>query len=102
MIGPLEAVADRDLAGGEVDQPAGNEERADAPRAALEERDRGIVDAADAADARTDEHAGGALVLIGRGMPVGVVERLVGGGHRVDDEVVDLAAAPSAPSTRRD
>ena len=91
MVRALEAVADRDLAGGEVDQAPGNEERADAARAALVERDRGLVDAVEAADAGADEDAGRALVLVGRRVPAGVVERLVGGGHRVDDEVVDLA-----------
>ena len=43
------------------------------------------------ADAGADEHAGALLLLAGRRLVAGVGERLVGGGHRVDDEVVDLA-----------
>jgi len=86
----LEAMADRHLAGGEVDQPAGNEEGADASRPTLEERDGSIVDTADTADARADQDARGALVVIGLGMPAGIVEGLGRGGHRIDDEVVDL------------
>ena len=55
------------------------------------ERDGGLVDAADAADAGADQNAGGALVLVGGRVPAGIVEGLGGRGHRVDDERVDLA-----------
>jgi hypothetical protein len=37
------------------------------------------------------EHAGRTLVFIGFGMPVGIVERLVGRRHRINDEGIDLA-----------
>ena len=92
MVRPLEAVADRHVAGGEVDQATGNEERADPPRAAVAQRDRGFLDALQAADARADEHAGRHLIVMAHRMPAGVFQRLVGGGHRIDDERIDLAA----------
>ena len=75
----------------EIDQPAGNEERRDAARPLFVQGDRGVVDAAEAADAGADQHAGLDLLLVGLGRPVGVVERLGRGGARVDDEIVDLA-----------
>ena len=58
---------------------------------ALVQRDAGLDDAADAADARADQHAGRVLVFVALRLPAGTRERLVGGGHREDDEVVDLA-----------
>ena len=82
MVGALETVGDRHLAAGEIDQPAGDEERRDAPRALLVQRHRGVVDAAEAADAGADQHAGVDLVLVGLGRPVGVAQRLAGGGER--------------------
>ena len=45
----------------------------------------------EAADAGADHHAGADLILVARGLPAGVVERLRGGAHREDDEIVDLA-----------
>src|SRR5690606_13095307 len=44
VVRALEPEADRDVAGGEVDQAAGNEERADAARPLLVQHDRGFVD----------------------------------------------------------
>ena len=58
---------------------------------AVTQGQRGFVDAVDPADAGTDQHAGGAPIVLVLGMPVGVVQGLVGRGHRIDDEVVDLA-----------
>ena len=49
------------------------------------------MDAAEAADAGADQHAGLDLVLIGFRRPVGVGERLGRGGDAEDDEIVDLA-----------
>src|SRR5689334_8339861 len=91
MIGSLQAMLDRDVTGSEIDQPARDEERRHLARAALLQEDRGVGNAGKAADAGADQRAGGAALFLGRGMPVGVVERLLGGAHRVDDEVVDLA-----------
>ena len=82
---------DRDIAGGEIDQPAWNEEWRHTARAALLQEDRGLGDAVDAADAAADQRAAGPLIFVGLRMPVGIIERLPGGGHRENDEVVDLA-----------
>ena len=92
MVRPLQSVADRDLARGEIDEAARNEERADAPRAALVQRDRGFLDALQAADAGADQDARGDLVLVRRRLPAGILDRLVGRRHRIDDERIDLAA----------
>ena len=70
---------------------AGNEERADAARAALLQDQRIFGDAVDAADARADHDAGRALLVRRLGLPAGILQRLVGGRHPVEDEVVDLA-----------
>lgn len=91
MIGSAQLVADRDLAGDEVDQAAGNEERGDTARALVAQGVTRLDDAFDAADAGADQHAGGDLVLIGFRMPAGIGKRHVGGGHAVDDEGIDLA-----------
>ena len=91
VVRALEAVSDGDLPGGEIDDAAGNEEGGDPARALVVQGHGGVVDAADAADAGADHHAGGALVLVGRRVPIGVVQGLAGGGHGVDDERIDLA-----------
>ena len=91
VVRAFEPVLDRDVARGEVDDPARDEERRDAPRALLVERDRGVIDAADAADAGADENAGGILLVGGLRLPRRVLQRLGRGGHRVDDEGIDLA-----------
>ena len=67
MVRALEPMLDRDIAGGEIDQAPGNEERADAPRALLGEEQRGLLDALQAADARADQHAGADLILMAVG-----------------------------------
>ena len=77
MVRTLQAVLDRDIAGSEIDQAAGNEERRHLARAALLQEDRRVGDAGQAADAGADQGAGGALVLFALGMPVGIVERLL-------------------------
>jgi hypothetical protein len=91
VIGAFEPMSDRHLAAGEIDQPAGDEERRDTPRPLLVQRHRGLVDAAETTDARADQYAGVDLVLVGLGRPAGVPQRLAGGGHREDNKVVDLA-----------
>jgi hypothetical protein len=50
-------MGDRHIAGREIDDAAGNEERRYPARAALLQLDRGLRDALDAADAGADEHA---------------------------------------------
>ena len=56
-FGPAGAEADRHLAGRQVDDRRGNEERRDAARAAVEELDVLALDRAEPADARRDEDA---------------------------------------------
>ena len=51
VVRALEAMLDGDVAAGQVDEAAGDEEGRDAARAALDQGGRGLVDAADAADA---------------------------------------------------
>src|ERR1700753_416407 len=91
MVGALQAMLDRDVTGRQIDQPARNEERRDLARPALLQQQRGVGDAGKAADAGADHGAGGAAVLFGGGMPVGIVERLARRAHREHDEGVDLA-----------
>ncbi|MDH6635747.1 UNVERIFIED_ORG: hypothetical protein M2438_000922 [Methylobacterium sp. SuP10 SLI 274] len=91
MIRALQPMLDRNLPRGEVNDSAGNEEGRDAPRTLLVEGHGGVVDRADAADARTDQDAAGLLIRVGFRMPVGIVERLAGSGHGIDDERIDLA-----------
>src|SRR6185437_14169702 len=91
MIGTLEPEFDRDVAGGEIDDAAGNEERRYPARALLVQGDRDAGDALDAADAGADQHAGAGLLLMALRMPAGVVERLTGSAHGKGDELIDLA-----------
>src|SRR3546814_10916184 len=64
-------------------------EGADAARAFFMQDQRCFGDAFKTADAGTDHGAGTAFFFFGGGMPVGVIQRLGGGGHGEDDEVVD-------------
>src|SRR5581483_1290714 len=82
---------DRDIAGGEVDEPPRNEKRAHPARSLLGKEKGCLFDALQAPDARADQHAGADLVLVSSGLPARVVERLLGGAHGIDNEVVDLA-----------
>jgi hypothetical protein len=49
-------------------------------------------DTLEATDAGADQHARRDLVVARLGVPVGVIQRLIGGGDRVNDEGIDLAA----------
>src|SRR5437879_917759 len=91
MVGTLEAVLDRYIAGSQIDQTPGNEERRYFARAALLEKQRRIGNAGQAADPRADHRARRATILFGSGMPIGVIERLARRAHRENDEIVDLA-----------
>src|SRR4051812_3325858 len=91
MVGALQSMLDRDIAGRKVDQAARNEERRHLARAALLEEDRSVGNAGESADAGSNHGAGGAAFFFGSRMPIGVVERLRGRAHRIDDEVVNLA-----------
>ena len=92
MVRALEAVADRHLARGQVDQGCRNEEGTDAPRALVLERQGGVRDPLQAANAGADHDAGAFALGLVVGCPAGILDRLLGGRHAVEDEVVDLAA----------
>ena len=72
MIRALQAMHDGDIAGDEIDDSARDEERRDAARSLLPQGDGGFVNAAEAADAGADQHAGRFLLLWGVGHPAGV------------------------------
>ena len=92
MVRSLQAVLDRDIAGSEIDQAAGNEERRHLARAALLQEDRGVGDAGQAADAGADQGAGGACApLRSSGCQSASSSAWLRRAHREDDEVVDLA-----------
>ena len=90
MIGPFELMRDGDLAADEVDQSAWDEEGRDAPGTLLVQRYRGVIDAAETADAGADHDAGLDLFLVRARRPVSVAERLGSRGHAEHNEVVDL------------
>ena len=91
MIRPLEAMPDRDLARGQVDQGRRNKEGADPAGALLVHLDGGFSDGRQSADARADDDAG-PLEILGRlGFPPGVQDGLVRRRDRVEDEVIDAA-----------
>jgi hypothetical protein len=91
VVGTLQPVTNGDVAGGEVDQPARDEERADAAWPLLLEKERRIGDAGQPADAGADQNPRALLLLLRVGLPARVLEGLRGRRHAVDDEVVDLA-----------
>ena len=92
VVRPLQAVADRDLAAGQVDQGRGDEEGADAARTGFGQDRRAVGDGAQAAYAGPHDDAGAFLVLVRLGMPIGVVQSLVGRCDAEQDEVVDPLA----------
>ena len=88
-VRPLGAEPDRHLAGGQVDDRRGNEERGDAPRTAFDERLVLALDRAEPADARGDEDADtGRDVLSHR--QAGIVHRELRRRDRELDEDVHL------------
>src|SRR5665213_2308966 len=91
VVRPPEAVADRDVAGGEVDEVGRDEERRQAPRALLMQRQRALGDARKAADAGADHYAGAFALLVVLGHPSRIAHRLLRRAHRKDDELVHLA-----------
>src|SRR6476646_10676787 len=90
MIWAHQAIFDRDLAGSQVDQPAVDEVRTDAPRAFLGQHQGFTFNARKATNARADRHAGTLLkVVVHLGQP-GIFERLAGRVDGVDGEGIDL------------
>ena len=91
MVRALEAEPDRHLTGNEVDQRPGDKERRYAPRPPLLDQDSGVGNGTQPTDARPDHDARAFQgFAIGR-RPAGILHRLLGGSHAVDDEVIDLA-----------
>ncbi len=68
----------------------GNEERADAARAFFVQQDGGFVDAAQAANARTDQNAGAFLVFLGLGLDARILDGLGCRCHGIDDEGINF------------
>ncbi|ENN85805.1 hypothetical protein RHSP_18548 [Rhizobium freirei PRF 81] len=91
MVRAAQLVADRDLAGNQVDETARDKERRDAARTLVAQRIAGFDDAFEAADARADHDARGDLILIRFRVPVCIGERHVRCRHAIDDEGIDLA-----------
>src|ERR1700694_2831591 len=91
MVGALEAVFDRDIPRSEIDQPPGNEEWRYLARSALFQKQRRIGNARKASDPGADHRPGGATILFGGRMPIGVVERLARRAHCKNDEIIDFA-----------
>src|SRR5579871_376231 len=96
MVRPLEAVADRDVAGGEVDQAGRDEERRDPARPALGQGQRALGDAGQPADAGADHDAGAFLRLLGVGDPARILDRLGRRGQRKMDTFIVFAMAAAA------
>src|ERR1700731_3602165 len=91
VVRTLEAMLDRYIARGQVDQPPGDEERRYFARPALLQKHRGVGNAGETPYPGADHRSGSATVLLVRRMPVGIVERLACRAQRKDDEVIDLA-----------
>src|SRR5690554_222838 len=91
MIGALEPKANRHMTRGQVDQATGDEEGADATRPLFMQNDRGVVNAADATNARADQDACAFLIFLGPGLNAGILNSLGCRRHRIDDEWVNLA-----------
>jgi len=91
MVRALEAIADRDVPRGQVDQVGGDKKWRQPARPAVLQRDRAVADAGQAADSRADHHAGAFEFLLVVGEPAGVLDRLDRGRHREDDEPIHPA-----------
>jgi len=70
---------------------ARNKERRNAARALFLQDDRGLGDAAEAADPSADQNAGFDLLFIGGRLPARIGKRLRRRRHRVKNEIVDFA-----------
>ncbi len=90
LVGAARAVLDGDVAGGEVDDGAGDEERRDLARAAVEQVDVFAFDDVEAADAGADVDAEAVAIFVGD-LEAGVGHGLGGGGEGEVDEAAHLA-----------
>src|SRR5215472_4952124 len=91
VVGTLETEFDRHIAGGEVDEAAGNKKGRNPPRPTFFQDNRRLGDAFDAADAGADHDPGHDLILIACRPPAGIVQRLTGRTQGEGDKFVDLS-----------
>jgi hypothetical protein len=91
VVRPLEAKFNGNITRRHIDDASGNEKRRNPTGPFFNQRHRGIINAADPANARTDHHTGPDLILIGLGMPIRIIEGLTSRRHAVNDEIIDLA-----------
>ena len=90
MVRAFEAVFDRQMPGREIAERRRNEERRQPPRLAFVDKDGGLIDCLQAADAGADHHAGGAAIVLGFRHPAGILDRLGARDHRQMDEAIHL------------
>ncbi len=90
LVGAAGAVFDGDVAGGEVDDGAGDEEGRDLAGATVEQVDVLALDDVEAADAGADVDADAVVIFIGD-LEAGVGHRLGRGGEGEVDEAAHLA-----------
>ena len=83
VVGPLQTVADGNVAGGKVDQQPRDEQGRDFARAAGGKGERGGVCFVEVPDAGADGDAGGFALGVGHGVPARVVEGFIGGDDGV-------------------
>lgn len=84
--GPAQMVLNGDVSRRQIDQVGRDEERRQAPLAAIFQRPGRCLDAGQAADAGTDHHAAAFLFRQCGRRPAGIAQRFGGGGDGVDDE----------------
>ena len=92
MVWPFKSVFDRDLARRQIDQSGWDKEGAHFTWPILIEVDRGIVDALQSTDTRSDENAGALFVFIGFGNPSRILNRFSRCADRIENELIDSAA----------
>ena len=68
-----------------------NEERTEPARSLFMDGYRAFLDSLKAADAGPDQDAGADAFIFILSFPARIGDRLIGGAHRINDEIVDLA-----------
>ncbi len=92
MVRPLEAELDRDLTRDQVDQRAGDKERRHAAWALLFNQQSGFCDRVQAANTRTNHHAGPFKRIYIFRHPVGIFDSHLRSSQTKQDKFVNLAA----------
>src|SRR5262249_8634874 len=91
VVGPLQAMGNRYIAGRQIDQSARNEEWRDTAWSSLLEHDCSLGNTREAPDPGPDHYPSLNLLLLGRRLPARIVQRLACRTHCKNDEIVDLA-----------